>query len=379
MKQTRVDLRGEVRLDGYFDRVRFSLAYADYEHREIEDDESTIFRKEGFEGRVELRHDHGQGNRGAWGVHFLNQDFSSSGHEAFIEPVTTTDAGAFVTERWDFQDWGIEAGARLDHRELDGRRASRSFTTFSGSGSVFVRPAEGWFAAATVSRTERAPSDVEVFAEGPHLATRAYEVGDLDLGAETAWSIEGTSRYTAANGVRLELSAFYADYDGFIELFPTEEFDHGLRVYEFRQQDAKLYGGEARVSAPLGDLAGFGLTGAASVDIVRGELSGGQDLPRIPPLSGTVELRAERGPLSLRTDVRLVAEQNRTFDFEYPTEGYALWNADVTWQPIEGNDLTLFAGVRNITDEEARVHSSYLKEFIPLPGRNFRLGLSTRF
>lgn len=379
LEQTRIDLRGEVALGGYFDRLRWAAAHADYNHVEDEDGARTVFDKRGFEARFELRHDHGGGNQGAWGGQIFDQDFSSEGAEAFIEPVSTRDLGVFMVERWDRGEWGIEAGARLDHRTLDGVSASRDFTTVSASGSVFVRPADGWFAAATLSRTERAPSDVEVFADGPHLATRAYERGAADLQTETAWSGEVTARYSAEVGLSFEASVFHADYDGFIELFPTDQFDHGLRIHEYGQADARLYGGEARLSVPLGELAGFDLTGAASVDVVRGQFDDGRNLPRIPPVSGVVELGAERGTVSLRTDVRLAASQNRVFETEDPTGGHALWNADISWRPAAMEGLTLFAGVRNITDAEARVHASYLKDFIPLPGRNVRLGLSARF
>ncbi|MFC4725045.1 TonB-dependent receptor [Glycocaulis abyssi] len=379
LEQTRVDLRGEIALNGFFNRVRWSLAYADYVHAEIEDDEQTIFDKEGFEARVELRHGHGNQRQGAWGATALTQDFEATGDEAFIEAVTTQDFGLFATERWDFDSWGVEIGARADTRELTARRANRRFNSISASGAVFLRPAEGWFLAGTLSRSERAPSDVEVFADGPHLATQAYEVGNLDLSTEVAWSLEGTARYTGANGLSAEASVFYADYDGFIELFPTGAEEDGLPVLEFRQEDARLYGFEARVSAPLFALSGFDFTGEASVDYVRGEIDGGGNLPRISPMSGALSVTADNGPLSLRTEARFVSEQTRVFENELPTDGYTLLNADARWRPFAERDVQLIFAVRNITDEEARIHASFLKDFIPLPGRSVRVALATRF
>ncbi|AZU04758.1 TonB-dependent receptor [Glycocaulis alkaliphilus] len=379
LEQSRVDLRGEIALNGFFNRVRWSLAYADYVHAEIEDDEQTIFDKEGFEARVELRHGHGNQRQGAWGATALTQDFEATGDEAFIEAVTTQDFGLFATERWDFDSWGVEIGARADTRELTAQSANRRFNTVSASGAVFLRPAEGWFLAGTLSRSERAPSDVEVYADGPHLATQAYEVGNLDLSTEVAWSIEGTARYTSAGGLSAEASVFYADYDGFIELFPTGAEEDGLPVLEFRQEDARLYGFEARVSAPLFALSGFDFTGEASIDYVRGEIDGGGNLPRISPMSGALSVTADNGPLSLRTEARFVSEQTRVFENELPTDGYTLLNADARWRPFAERDVQLIFAVRNITDEEARIHSSFLKDYIPLPGRNVRVALATRF
>ncbi|CAN0184769.1 unnamed protein product, partial [Chrysoparadoxa australica] len=221
MNQTRIDLRGEVNLgEGiFFDRLRFSIGHADYTHAELEGEEiGTSFDKEGIEGRFELSHAHDDVRRGAWGLQVLAQDFEAGGEEAFIEPVTTQDWGLFAVERWDYGTWGFEGGARIETRKLNGLRAERRFDTISGSGSLFYRPADGVFLSGTVSRTERAPTDTEVFAFGPHVATETFEVGDLNLDTETALSFEGTARWRG-EGFRTELSVFHADYDGFIGLF----------------------------------------------------------------------------------------------------------------------------------------------------------------
>ncbi|VXC76790.1 Iron complex outermembrane receptor protein [Oceanicaulis sp. 350] len=379
LDQTRIDLRGELNRDATFNRIRWSFAHADYTHAELEDGEiGTLFKKDGFEGRVELAHDHGDNRQGAWGVQMLTQDFSAEGEEAYIEPVTTQDWGLFVTERWDNGVWGVEGGVRAETRELSGQRANRSFDTYSGSGSIFTRPADAWFLAATLSRTERAPTDAEVFAEGPHAATRAYERGDLDLDTEVAWSGEVTARY-AQGRISAETNLFFADYDGFIGLFPTGEEEDGFDVFEYRQANAELYGFEAQVNAELGEVRGWALSGEASLDYVRGELDDGGNLPRIPPLSSNLALIAERGVWSVRGEAHLVAEQDETTSFETETEGYAMFNADLEVTPFVERDVRVILGVRNLTDEEGRVHSSFLKDMVPLPGRSFRIAVRAGF
>ncbi|WP_440959170.1 TonB-dependent receptor [Oceanicaulis sp. LC35] len=379
LDQTRIDLRGELNRDALFNRIRWSFAHAHYTHAELEEGEiGTLFRKNGFEGRVELAHDHGDNRQGAWGVQALTQDFSAEGEEGYIEPVTTQDWGAFVTERWDNGDWGLEGGLRVETRELSGQRATRSFDTVSGSGSLFIRPTEDWFIAATLSRTERAPTDAEVFADGPHAATRAYERGSLDLDTETAWSGEFTARFS---GQRLsaEGNVFYADYDGFIGLFPTGEEEDGFDVFEYRQADTALYGFEALINADLGAVRGWAISGELGLDYVRGKVDGGGDLPRIPPLSSNLALIAEQGIWSVRGEAQLVADQDETAAFETETDGYALFNADLEVTPFTDRDVRVILGVRNITDEEGRVHTSFLKDQVPLPGRNFRIAVRTSF
>jgi len=379
LDQTRIDLRGELNRDALFNRIRWSFAHAHYTHAELEEGAiGTLFRKNGFEGRIEVAHDHGGNRQGAWGVQALTQDFSAEGEEGYIEPVTTQDWGAFATERWDNGDWGLEGGLRVETRELSGQRATRSFDTVSGSGSLFIRPAEDWFVAATLSRTERAPTDAEVFADGPHAATRAYERGNLDLDTETAWSGEFTARYSGAR-VSAEGNVFYADYDGFIGLFPTGEEEDGFDVFEYRQADTALYGFEAMVSADLGAVRGWALSGEASLDYVRGSVDGGGELPRIPPLSSNLALIAEQGIWSVRGEAHLVAEQSETAAFETETDGYAMYNADLEVTPFADRDVRVILGVRNISDEEGRVHTSFLKDQVPLPGRNFRIAVRTRF
>ncbi|MEQ8433885.1 MAG: TonB-dependent receptor [Oceanicaulis sp.] len=379
MEQTRIDLRGEIARDGFLNRVRFAIAHSDYGHAELEGDEiGTLFDVEGVEGRVELAHDHGGVRQGAWGVNAFARDFEAIGEEAYIEPVTTQDWGAFATERWDYDSWGFEAGARLETRKLNGLRAERRYDTVSASGSLFARPAEPWFVAASLSRTERAPSDVEVFAFGPHAATRSFEVGNLNLDKETAWSVEGRARYEI-DRLFAELDVFYADYDGFIGLFPTGAEEDGFDVFEYRQEDARLYGFELYGESEIAEIAGVQLIAEAGLDYVRAETDAAGNLPRIPPLSANLALIAERGIWSARAETRLVAEQDHTADFETATGGYALLNADLVVTPFNARDVSLILGVRNITDEEARVHSSFLKDQIPLPGRNIRVAIRAAF
>ena len=380
MEQTRIDVRGEVNRDGFFNRVRWSLAYGDYEHSEIEGsgEIGVTFTRDGVEGRVELAHTHEGVRSGAWGIQFLNQDFAALGEEAFVEPVNTQDWGLFAVERWDYESWGIEGGARIESRELSGQRADRSFDTFSASGSLFLRPVEQAFLAATISRTERAPTDTEVFSNGPHLATETFEIGDLNLDAETAWSFEGAARWRG-EGWRAEAAVFHTAYDGFIGLFPTGEEEDELDVFEYRQADADFTGFEVSGSTDLGDAFGAAWSADGSVDYVQAELDGGGDLPRIPPLSSLIGVEADFGQINARAEARLVAEQDEIAEFELATDGYALLNAQVEWTPLTEHDVTLIAGVRNITDEEARSHTSFLKDLVPLPGRNFRIAVVAGF
>lgn len=384
LEQTRYDLRGEWRdLGAHIERVRFSFGVGSYEHVELEGDEvGTRFENDGWEGRVEARHTPvdlwGGTWEGAAGVQAFNRDFVATGEEAYVPASETSDWGLFLVERWDSGNWGLEGGLRLENRELDTAATSRDFDTQSLSGSVFVRPVRDTFIALTLSSSERAPTDVELFAEGPHVATRSFEVGDPTLDVEKAVSAEITAR-TNIGEWSLEGSIFRADYDGFIASFPTGEEEDGFPVYQYRQEDAVLSGFEGRIEGPLGRLGNWDLSGELTGEYVDGELDSGGNLPRIPPLSftGGVTASTERHDLLLEVEWNDV--QDDTAEGELKTQGYVLFNARWSVEPFDDRGLRVILEGRNLTDEEARVHTSVLKDMVPLPGRNFRAALVMDF
>lgn len=380
LTQNRWDIRGDINIaDAPIERARFSIGIGDYRHREIEGDEiGTVFSNEGWEGRLELRHRPIGDVEGAFGLQAFSKDFAAIGDETYIVPVETRDTGFFIVERYDAGDWGLEGGARVEMREVETASASRSFDTFSASGSVFVRPQQDVFLAATLALTERAPTDVELFADGAHLATQSFEVGNAALDPERAASIDLTARFDGANWAA-EGAVFYADYDGFIGLFPDGAERDAFPVFVYEQRDASLWGFEGRIERELGSAAGWDFRGEVIAEYVRGELDSGGNLPRIPPLGLSALVEAERDFVSGHIEVVWAAEQTDVASLELPTDSYTLLNAQAVFRPVADRDVRLILEARNLTDEEARLHTSFLKDLLPLPGRNFRAALSVAF
>ena len=404
LAQTRVEARGDFRLDwGPFNRFDFAVQHGDYEHAEIEGSGAvgTVFTNQGYEGRFEAHHRGGR-LEGALGVQIIATDFAATGDEAFITPTSTRDFGAFVVERWDFGAWGLEGGARLENREIDNvGGGARAIDTASVSGGVFIRPAEHWFVGATLARTERAPTGIELFADGPHLATGGFEAGNPALNAEIAASFEISARY-GADAVSFEVNIFRIGFDDFIALvergdvwwrdeptgasgFAPNQSDPGipvgasiLPVFQFVQQDTAFEGGELIARARLFDVGGVRIEADGQVEIVRAGFDAGGRPPRIPPRSFTLGVEAETAILSGRIEWVNVATQNRVSGFETPTEGYDMVNARLSWRPF-GDRLTLLLDARNLAAAEGRVHASFLKHALPLPGRGVRLALTSSF
>lgn len=402
MEQTRIESRGDFRVNlGPFDRLDYGMQHSTYEHIEFEGDGTpgTSFASEGWEGRIELHHG-GERHDGAMGIQFSDVDLGAVGEEAFITATNTRDAGVFFLERYDLGPWGVEGGLRLERREMDNVTfGSREFDNISGSFGLFVRPAQNWFIGATLARVERAPTAIELFSDGPHLATASYEVGDTNLAQETAMSFEASARYQ--NGpVRFEMNLYGIEFSDYIALvqrgdvwwtdedtdtsgFAATELDAPagadsiLPVFAFTQQDATFVGGEISAAMQVGEINGFAITAEAALDIVRAEFVGGGYLPRIPPRSLTLGLEAENERWLARVEAVDTAKQDRTAAFETETDGYTFINAGLAWRPTESWTIRLDG--RNLTDELGRVHASFLKEDLPLPGRSFRLTLQTRF
>ena len=68
--------------------------------------------------------------------------------------------------------------------------AQRSFSPGSYALGVLCKIVPGWQLTSQMAYTERAPKDYELFADGPHIATHAYEVGDSRIALERATNLD---------------------------------------------------------------------------------------------------------------------------------------------------------------------------------------------
>jgi iron complex outermembrane receptor protein len=401
MKQTRWDLRGETPVhDGWIEKVRLAVGRADYEHAEIKIEEGkagTRFLSDGTEGRVELVMRGSPGRQGAFGLQALTRNLEAIGEEAFIPGVEINEMGVFTLQRFEFGKFGLDAGLRIDARELradlDGRETStpgleagldwsttpdtRSFTNVSASAGAFWRPSDPLFLALTLSLSGRAPTEFELFADGPHEGTGTWEVGDPTLSSEEALSLEATLRWTG-DSTRIQAHAWIARYDGFIEERPTGEVYDDLPVFNFRQTDADFVGFEVEATQTLLTRAEGRLEASLSGDVVRGDTDQGPP-PRIPAFGVTGELSWESETLDAAVEIRHVGDQTRTAPFELETDGYTAINASLAWRPLAGTPVTVSLRGRNLSDAEIREHASYLKDIAPSPGRSVSLGLAFTF
>ncbi|MFZ5518203.1 MAG: TonB-dependent receptor [Candidatus Zhuqueibacterota bacterium] len=316
---------------------------------------------------------------GIWGE---SRDYASGG--LTFTPDTRESAVAvylydeLIRGRWSFNG-AIRADGKTVRPEASyvtphvGHIRTRDFAGISGavSGHYHVKP--DLMLGASVIRTFRAPGVEELFSEGPHLAAYSYEVGNADLDEETGIGFELFGEYESGHG-KIRAAVFRNELQNYI--FPRNTGERSWRradlfQYQYSGFHALMTGYEVSLDWAPANWLSF----SAQVQYVKGQLlEEDQPIPRMPPLSGKVEMRYHRGPLSIIVDSKGADRQNRLDQFELPTEGYLIQDTTVQYLLPKGKLLhTLSLTLENIGNAEYRRHLNRVKEIMPEPGRNVRL------
>jgi iron complex outermembrane receptor protein len=385
LKQWRADVRGEVELgDGFFDKLRLRGGFADYRHTEYEGREvGTVFTNKGVEGRLELTQNENGGWRGASGIQYSHRDFNAVGAEAFVPRNLTEQLAAFTLQEWHIGRFGLEAAARYEHSRVKAPfiGQNRSFGAVSGAlGANYAITDQVKFGV-SVSRAVRAPSAEELYSDGAHVATQAYELGNAALKKEASWGAEASLKLSSEN-ISASLTGYSNWFDNFIYSSATGDHDHGLPVFQYFQRDARVWGFEAEARANLFKAGDYTVAIDGVADMTRATIKGGLDehAPRIPPLRllGGVEVSSDA--LTLRGEVEWTDKQHRVSDYETETKGFTLVNASLDFRPLpDQKNLTISLQANNIFDVEARRHASFTKDYVPLSGRDFRVQIRTTY
>lgn len=398
MEQTRLEARAGVRSLGFFDKIEASLVDSDYEHAEIELEENEIgtqFENDAYEGRVVGELNPIGAWRSAFGMQFGERKFSAVGEEAFVPRSSAEDLGLFGLATADFEPWRVEFGARVE--KVDSRLRDRSLETDHSPKSLSFGAAwdfaPQWHLTLNLDRAQRAPSLEELYSDGPHAATGSFEIGDPGLDVETASNADLGLHF---HGDRFEVraSVYTNRFSDFIYLRDTGEFAEGdaagiapkdgddeLPVFEWTQANARFTGYELDASIELVDGANgrFALRGFA--DGVRGRLrDGGGNLPRIAPGRIGAGLDWSLGPWRASVDAARWLKQDQVAEGESETAGFNRVDANVAYGfDAAGTGWEIYLDARNLTDSTGRLHTSFLKDVAPLPGRGFGFGLRAFF
>ncbi|MHB8912314.1 MAG: TonB-dependent receptor [Lysobacter sp.] len=382
MQQSRFEAKAGINQPfGIFSGLRASVARTDYEHVEFEGDEvGTRFLNTGTEGRLELTHQPFGDWVGAIGVQASTREFEAIGAEAFVPATRSKAAGLFVTEQGKWNRLQLDLGARIDRVESSPENADkRSFSPLSLSAGALWKFNDAWRLSFNLDRAERAPAEEELFADGPHVATESFEIGNADLSKERANQAEIGVHF---HGDRFEAKAsvYETRFDGFVYLADTGLVVDDLPVRQWTQADATFRGFEAELITHLVDNDAGKLDLRLFGDRVRAQLDAGGNLPRIVPSRVGADLGWDTGAWRASLGAVRYARQDEIAAGETSTAGYTLVNAHLAYH--RDNDRygwELFLDGSNLSDEVARVHTSFLKDSVVMPGRGVSGGVRVFF
>jgi iron complex outermembrane receptor protein len=385
LEQRRADLRaGYTEPFGALRAAKVRFGVADYQHVELEGDEiGTTFSNDAWEGRLELLHKPVGSLTGSFGAQVLSRDFQAIGAEAFVPPTETRSWALFAFEEVGRGPVKGQFGVRYESQDADARGdspLSRSFNGLSGSVGLVWTGRKGFGVAVTLARSVKLPNAEELYSNGPHVATRAFEVGDPELEKETSLGFDVAVRKRSGRFTG-ELTVFANRFDNYIFEDLTGDEKEELPVVQFVQKNARFLGAELEAHIDLFERDQHHVDLELSGDLVRARLTDeDRNLPRIPAARYGVALHYGSQRWNARVEVRGALNQERIAAFELPTDGYTFVNASVGYRWFLGATvLDLVVRGTNLMDQEGRLHTSFLKDLVPLPGRDVRLNARLTF
>ena len=399
LKQTRYDLSGELDepIIG-FEKLKVRMGYNDYNHNEIEGtgEVATRFKNKGLESRAELLHAPIANWKGVFGIQFQDRDFSALGEEAVVPITKSNSTGLFLVEERSWDRWRLELGGRIERATQapqNNINPSRAFNLYNVSAGTLWKFMDGYGLGLSATRGQRAPSTEELYINGAHRGTATFQTGDSTLTSETTDNIDLALRKTTGV-VKWKVNIFHNWIGNYIFIGNADRNGDGIAdrsddtgtldpngeflVQNFAQTKARFYGAEAEAIFTLKPEA---LDLRLFADYVRGKLEAGGNVPRTTPPRFGLELNHKMGRWTANVSTIRVMRQNHVAELETRTSGYMLVNVEVGYRirKIKSNGINLFLQGKNLLNEEMRVHTSFLKDFAPLPGRSLMIGLRGEF
>ena len=377
----RWDVRGEYRNPvAGIERVRLRASFTDYIHDEVEGSAvATTFKNKGHDGRLEFVHAPLAGWHGVFGLQTTRRAFSAIGAEAYVPPTLTKKHAAFLTEEYKLGNVRFEAAVRHEWQDVEAeadKPDSHTRGTSLSLGAVWKFAPE-YSLGSSLSHTHRLPTAEELYADGPHLATNTFEIGNPNLVKETSNNLDLTLRKFAGK-TTFSLSAFHNQIGDYIYSQTRGELD-GLQLINYAQRDATFTGLEGEVSHSLSSVWKATLFG----DYVRARFDegpGSRDIPRTPAHRIGARFEGDWGAFNGMAELVRVGKQDKIAEFETETGGYTMLNLSTHYSTRIGNlPAQLYLRLNNVTDRLAYSHTSFIKQYAPLTGRNLTGGLRVLF
>ena len=439
MESDRFEFRSEIEVAGseWLNAIQLNFGYGDYKHSEIGKEVPTdttleihsTFLRKGYEGRIAFDHEIGD-FRGVFGVHGLFDELKIEGDESILggltqapdtanPKITSEDSSKialFLIEEYDLDaETTLNAGIRWENQDRDYQgtgTSDRDDSTFSATGGISRDINEMWNISGNLSYSERAPDTAELYSDGPHHATEAYEFGSPNLDIESARGVEIVVRKTVGK-VTGQFSAFHTRFNNYVFLEDAEkvrdgegnladdpgpdnilgngddEFvdpnTEGLPVKGYEAAKAEFQGIEIEIDWLAMENPGWDLLLSAYGDMLRGKnKTEGVNLPRIPATRVGLGFEVQQEKLDFGAKFIRSFKQDKVAvhddHSEDPTAAHSLLSAYASYDFSAGDAAgQVYLRGYNLTDELAYNHASLLKQFAPLPGRSVEIGLKFDF
>ena len=410
LQRDRLALAGERRFaSGFIRSLSLQASNTRYQHEEVggNGDVGTTFASRGQDVRLELRHAPVGGVQGVWGLQSDDLQFSALGEEAFVPSTRTRSQAVFALEELALKAVTFSAGLRVEQARVSsegdapgavrprfGDATSRRFQPASYSLGARSDIGQGWQVLATIGHTERAPAYYELYANGVHVATRAYERGDPQQALERSRHAELGLAWRSESGKgahSFKASVFETRFANFIALDASGvditvagapgEPPTLLPEYLFTGVQARMRGVELEGRARL-------LTGAvhvdltAGLDLLRGDnLSSGEPLPRLSPQRLRVGVEGGTADWHAGAEVRHVARQSRVGSIDTPTDGFTMLDLSARGRLLADGSLGWYAKLGNVGNALGynAVAVATIRGLVPLPGRALSVGVNARW
>ena len=365
-------------IGGFLDTVRAALNYTDWQHRELEGEETgSLFKNKQFSYRGTFEERRTGRLSGSFGFSGFHRDYFATGEEVLSPPVKQNNLAGFALQEIGFEHFRLQFGGRVENTRYNpDLLRSRSFTGFSGAASINAPLWNGGAVVANYSHSYRAPALEELYNHGPHIGNLTFEIGNPGLVRERSNGIEVALRHQSRR-LRGEVSAFRYEISDFVYLAPTGAIEDGLIEAQYSQADSRFLGAEAGIEAAVHPDVWLRL----GLDYVDAQLKApGTPLPRIPPLRGRMGVEYRRAGFSVRPELILADAQHQVFPTETPTAGYVTASLGASYMLARQHFVHLF-GVQlfNAGNALYRNHLSFIKEFAPEMGRGVRFTYTLRF
>ena len=424
MKSDRFALEGEIRNPGSFvQSIKGHYSKTDYGHTEFEGaTPGTVFKNKGSDLRLEAHHASLGNFDGLIGVHFENTRFSADGEEAFAPYSQTRQNALFAYEEYKTL-WGkLSFGGRLDSIKVQSLGnpnpalakfvpGQRDFKPVSYAFGGLVNVSSQWQLTGNIAYTERAPKDYELFGNGPHIATKAYELGNNALVKERATQFDIGAAYKSGFHT-FAANVYRSNFKNYIGLVQSTGVTRNQSDGEVNPVDDPLNPGFSQATganfSPLNEFrylqtharfTGMEVSGnirlmksTSSLDLaLRGDvvkatnMDTNQSLSRIPPLRLGATLKYSSGPLGANIGFDHSAAQTRLPAGDIAAPANTRWNAGLNYRMKTGAaSLLWYARLDNITNRLAYSATSVLTTTAfpnapPLPGRSLKVGLQASF